>query len=205
MALTHCPPWTLVAVAVVTLIAAATDLRRFKVYNALTFPAFFAGLIAATITGGWAGLGGSLAGAALGFGGLLLFHALGGVGAGDVKLFAAMGAWLGPGATAEVFAASALAAAAYALGLTLFFGGIARVYGEFTDLTARLVSPRSWSRPTRRVEVEVQRSDRRRRLVPFAAMTCVGFFAAAWISREVPASKRAVPVATIGLDRGRDR
>jgi len=167
----------LIAVAFVTIVAAATDLRRFKVYNALTFPTLVGGLVASAWLGGLAGLGYGLLGSATGFGVLVVFYALGGVGAGDVKLFAALGAWLGPQHTLELFFAASMAAGAYALILAFMHGGLGIAYVRATDLASTLLSPRSWSVPKAEIVAEVRRSDRRRRLVPFATMTCLGFFA----------------------------
>ncbi|WP_435016313.1 A24 family peptidase [Tundrisphaera sp. TA3] len=167
----------LFAVAAATIVAAATDLRRFKVYNVLTLPMLAAGLVASGWSGGLGGLGSSLLGAMVGLSVLAAFFAMGGVGAGDVKLFAAMGAWLGAWPTLQVFAASALAAGAYALALTAIGQGAGAASVELADLGRRMISPGRWSRPTARVADEALRPDRRRRLVPFAAATCLGFFA----------------------------
>ena len=169
------PP--LIAAALVTLIAAATDIRQFKVYNALTFPALIGGLIGSAWLGGVAGLGTSLLGAVTGFGVLVVFHALGGVGAGDVKLFAALGAWLGPMFTLELFVAASMAAAAYAVILAIAQGGLGMAFFRLAELGRAMLSPRSWSLPRAKIADEVRRPDRRRRLVPFAAMTCLAFFA----------------------------
>jgi prepilin peptidase CpaA len=73
------------------------DVRARRIPNLLTFGAALAAVAYAGVAAGWAGVGtaaaGWLAGAALFF----PFFALGGMGAGDVKLLAALGAWLGPG------------------------------------------------------------------------------------------------------------
>jgi len=73
----------------------ATDLVRNKVYNWLTFPTMALGLILNTAAHQWPGLG--MAGAGLVVGGLLFlpFFLWGGMGAGDVKLMAAVGALMG--------------------------------------------------------------------------------------------------------------
>jgi len=71
-------------------------LKARRVPNALTFGAAFLGLAMHAVLTGWFGLAFALSGWAVG---LLLFFpvfALGGMGAGDVKLLAAFGAWLGP-------------------------------------------------------------------------------------------------------------
>jgi prepilin peptidase CpaA len=192
----------LIAVALATLAASVTDLWKFKVYNVLTFPTLVLGLIASTILGGWEGLGASLLGAGLGLGLLVVFFAVGGVGAGDVKLLAAVGAWLGPYLTYQVFVASALFGGAYALVLVFARGGLWGIMVELVTTRQTLLSPGSWKLPSSTIEGEVKRSDRRRRLVPFAAMTCLGFFATlAWwgsdLERVWPPTERSVAVSTV--------
>lgn len=166
----------LAVVGVVTFVAATTDLWKFKVYNLLTLPALALGLLASTALGGWAGLGSSLLGAGFGFGILVVFFALGGVGAGDVKLLTAVGAWLGPYWTIHVFIAAALAAGVYAVALIFARGGFFAVAVELLTLRQAIFHPGALGRPEADIAAEVARADRRRRLVPFGAMICVGFF-----------------------------
>ena len=194
--------WFPLAVAgVVTLLAAATDLWKFKVYNVLTLPTLVLGLAASAALGGWAGLGSSLLGAGFGFTILVAFYALGGVGAGDVKLLTALGAWLGPLLTVHVFIASALAAGAYAVALIFLRGGFLGVALEVLMLRRAVLHPASIGRAPADIAAEVARADRRRRLVPFAAMTCIGFGATLlwWHGRLAqvwpPYPTRAVVVA----------
>jgi len=192
----------LIAVGLATLAAAATDLWKFKVYNALTVPTFALGLACSAWLGGWGGLGAGLLGAGLGFATLVAFFAMGGVGAGDVKLLTAVGAWLGPFLTYQVFVASALAAGAYAVALVILRrGGVLALAVEILSIRSAAASPGSWRRPAARIEDEVRRVDRRRRLVPFAAMTCVGFFATmTWWRADLdevwPPYDRRAPIAT---------
>jgi prepilin peptidase CpaA len=171
----------LFAVALTTLAASVTDLWKFKVYNVLTLPTLILGVVVSAILGGWSGFGSSLLGAALGFGLLVVFFAVGGVGAGDVKLLTAVGAWLGPYLTYQVFIASALFGGIYALILVFLQGGLVRMAIELVHARQTLVSPSTWKLPASTIEGEVKRSDRRRRLVPYAAMTCLGYLATiAW-------------------------
>lgn len=88
---------TLSGLAAAILLAAAflTDVRWQRIPNALTGGFFWAGCLYGLLTGGWQQLIESLLGAAAGFLPLLLLYMLKGIGAGDVKLFGAIGAWLG--------------------------------------------------------------------------------------------------------------
>ena len=85
-----------VIVLSVAAVAAICDVRTRRIPNALTFGTAIVGLGYHLVFGGLAGLGASAAGLALGLLAFLLPFALGGTGGGDVKLVAALGAWLGP-------------------------------------------------------------------------------------------------------------
>ena len=89
-------------------IALYTDTRSGRIPNRLTFPTLAGGLVVHSALGGWSGLGLSAQGAGLGLALLLLPFLIGGMGAGDVKLLAALGSLLGPAAIFSVFVFSAL-------------------------------------------------------------------------------------------------
>ena len=78
-------------------IACVTDLRTRRIPNVLTFGAALAGLLFQSAAGGIDGLGQAAGGWLVGAVVFILPFALGGLGGGDVKLLAALGAWLGPG------------------------------------------------------------------------------------------------------------
>jgi prepilin peptidase CpaA len=80
----------------VAIIACAIDLRSRRIPNWLTFGAAGAGLIFQVALHGPAGLLTGVAGWVVGVLIFFLPFALGGLGAGDVKLVGALGAWLGP-------------------------------------------------------------------------------------------------------------
>ena len=77
-------------------IACVTDLRTRRIPNVLTFGAAVAGLAYQFATGGVEALGQAALGWLLGALVFIVPFALGGLGGGDVKLLAALGAWLGP-------------------------------------------------------------------------------------------------------------
>jgi prepilin peptidase CpaA len=88
------------ALAVVTAgIGAAIDLRTRRIPNVLTFGGAIAAFSYAVYTNGLTGLELSAAGWATGIGLFLPIFLVGGMGAGDVKLLGAVGAWLSPMAT----------------------------------------------------------------------------------------------------------
>jgi prepilin peptidase CpaA len=80
---------------IVLAIAVFTDLRSRRIPNWLVLPFLLAGIFVSVWLHGWHGLGQSMLGIAVG---ALLFGVLafmGGMGMGDVKLCAAIGAWVG--------------------------------------------------------------------------------------------------------------
>jgi prepilin peptidase CpaA len=79
------------------------DIRTNRIPNYLTYGGALAGLGYQAWLNGWPGLADGLLGLGLGFGLLIFFYWKGGLGAGDVKALAALGAWLGPQQTFYLF------------------------------------------------------------------------------------------------------
>lgn len=116
------PPTTHVAVVGVVVAAAVFDLRSRRVPNALTFGSAAVAFALHGVVGGWHGLALAVSGWAVG---LLLFFplfVLGGMGAGDVKLLAAVGAWLGPWGAVWTALCGACAGGVMALAVALARG-----------------------------------------------------------------------------------
>lgn len=89
---------SLIAIGI-AIVACVFDVRTRRIPNVLTFSAALAGLIFHVATSGQAGAQLAGGGWVVGLLMLLPFFLLGGMGGGDIKLVAALGAWLGPSQT----------------------------------------------------------------------------------------------------------
>ena len=167
-------PIFVVVIAVV--IAALTDIRTYRVHNLVTLPLLVSGLIYHGVVGGSAGLIMSAYGAMIGLGLLFLFFLLGGMGGGDVKLLAGIGAWLGWQFTVVVLAIASIAAGIYALIFAVITGRIRETWAKFQILWFRVSSVGRHFAAEDRVELILANSDKQGRVVPFAAMMAVGVF-----------------------------
>jgi prepilin peptidase CpaA len=94
--------WPLFVVSAAMVVAAVIDGWKFKVPNWLTFPLIVSGWVLGLFHNfGWlegtgtGGIGAALAGTGLGFALLLPAYAIGGMGAGDVKMQMGFGSWIG--------------------------------------------------------------------------------------------------------------
>jgi len=113
--------WGILLIAVLG-IAVITDLRYRKIPNWLTFSAMAMGLAYQTGMDGWGGSLFSLKGLGLGMALFSIPYLMGGMGAGDVKLLGAVGAFLGPQGVFGVFLYTTLVGGLYAVVLLLFHG-----------------------------------------------------------------------------------
>src|SRR6188474_970755 len=111
--------WTAWLVTVVLIVAAVIDGFELKVPNWVTFPFILGGWLYSTLAFGWEGLGWSLLGTVIGLALLLPAYAIGGMGAGDVKLLAGVGAWIYGTNTVYAFSVSAIVGAVLAVALVL--------------------------------------------------------------------------------------
>ncbi len=82
---------------IVLAVATFTDLRSRRIPNWLVLPFLPMGIVVSAWFHGWHGVVQSLEGAALGMVIYGILYLKFGMGAGDVKLCAAIGAWIGPG------------------------------------------------------------------------------------------------------------
>lgn len=112
----------LAAALVCALVGAIFDVKSRRIPNLLTLPAILLGLLLHLIVGGWHQL--ALAGLACAICGsiFLIFWLAGGMGAGDVKLMAAVGCLAGLPSVAWLLISTALAGGVMAIALALWRG-----------------------------------------------------------------------------------
>lgn len=115
-------------------VATFTDLRSRRIPNWLVFPFFGCGVVVSTWLHGWQGAEQSFMGAGLG---LLIYGFLfwmGGMGAGDVKLCAAIGAWIGPYQLFLALVMTGLAGGVMALAVAAWGGFLKELFMHTGDL-----------------------------------------------------------------------
>jgi len=123
--------------------AAVIDGRSLRVPNWLTFHFLIAGLICAYLRGGSALMLTSLAGAGLGLMTLLPLYSIGGMGAGDVKLMAGLGAWIGPWFTLWAFVSSALMGSVIAVAMIVYSGHLYKHLGMIHTIGLEVLTLRN--------------------------------------------------------------
>ncbi len=115
-----------IILCVLVSIAAVTDIRSRRIPNWLVLPGLGLGLALNALLFGWAGAKVSVSGAGLAFGIYVAFYLLHAMGAGDVKLMAAIGAIAGLKAWLLIFFFTAIAGGVVAFALLLIKGRFRR-------------------------------------------------------------------------------
>lgn len=161
-------------VLLVAVIACVTDLRSARIPNWLTFSAAIVALGFHTFAGEGMGLGTALLGLVVGLAVFFPLFALRAMGAGDVKLLAAFGAWVGPISILWVALYTALAGGAFALMLMASRGYLRQGLGNIRTLL------KFWSlfglRPLPAVSLDSPHTLR----LPYALPIAVGLVVMLW-------------------------
>jgi len=111
-----------------------TDLKAMRIPNVITFPAMLLALGYHGMTNGLDGLAFAAAGLGVGLGVMLVPFLIGVMGAGDVKLMAAAGAFVGPHLALDAFLATCIFGGLYAaFVLALRRDYLRRVLGALRD------------------------------------------------------------------------
>jgi prepilin peptidase CpaA len=165
--------WPTKVVCLLLIWAAWIDGKELRVPNWLTFPMVFAGLALNTYLGGWEGFQFGLWGMAVGLATLMPLYAVGGMGAGDVKLMAGMGAWLGGEVTWWAFVVSVVVGAVMALVMAMRNGRFQHHYGN-----ALMILNEWWTiRDPRQLSSIARERKPRMQLLPYGIPICIGSIA----------------------------
>lgn len=170
--------WDALALAMVSILmitGAVIDGWKLKVPNWLTFTMILSGW-AYWASGGWSLLGSSIAGAFVAGALLLVPYAIGGMGAGDVKLYAGFGAWMVPFPWFGfenlfwAFAISVFLGAAMALAMIWWNGAAARSLANAQEIVG------DWRTSSSVAEVAEKARRRKPRLVllPYGVPLTIG-------------------------------
>lgn len=159
-----------VILCVILALAAGIDYQTHRIPNWLTVPAFGTGIALNTIVLGLAGLKMSLIGGLVGFGLLFAFYAIGAMGAGDVKLMAAAGAWTGAAVTIQAFLWAAVIGGLVAL---VLMAGSGQFFAQL-----RKVKDAGWNLLYfHQADIGVEDPARRKIRFPYGVSIALGFYA----------------------------
>ena len=163
-------------VSAILIVAAVIDGRQLKVPNWITFPMVLSGWLASGVIYGWDGMAASLWGTAVGLGLLLPAYAIGGMGAGDVKLLAGVGAWVGASQTFWAFLVSAIIGAIIAVIMVVVSRKWRHHQKQFVSIVSEILVIRS---PSKLSEIAAERKPTMM-LLPYGipiAIGTIGYFA----------------------------
>lgn len=137
--------WTLAIVVVTpaTVYASIIDYREHRVPNWLNAWLLMTGVLAQFSYEGWGGVKTALGGALVGFAVLIIPWAMHAMGAGDVKLMAAIGAWLGAKLALTGFVVGALIGGVMGVVMILRSGKLGHAYSNFAIIVSKCTSLRS--------------------------------------------------------------
>jgi prepilin peptidase CpaA len=162
--------WHVKFVCLVLIVAAYIDGKELRVPNWITFPMVFSGLIFNAYMTGWSGLGLGLVGMCVGLLCLLPLYAVGGMGAGDVKLMAGIGAWLGWRITMYSFVATVVVGAVMAVVMVWYKKSFVKHYGNFLTIVSEWLTIRD-PRELSRIAAERKPT---MFLLPYGIPICIG-------------------------------
>jgi prepilin peptidase CpaA len=162
--------WHVKFVCLVLIVAAWIDGRQLRVPNWLTFPLVLSGVVYSTWVGGWSGLGGSVLGTAVGLACLLPLYAVGGMGAGDVKLMGGVGAWLGWKVTFYAFCVSTIVGAVIAVAMIAYRRAFRKHYENFLAIAIEWMTVKN---PRELARIAAERKSQMF-LLPYGIPICIG-------------------------------
>jgi len=142
------------------------DARYRRIPNPFVIATLVSGLVINSIANGWSGLLGSLGGCLLAFGLMFMLHIFGAMGAGDVKLFAAIGSVLGAALIMPTFLVVVLTGGALAAVTMIRAGTVKETLWRVLQIFVGLLP--GWEIPRFSVPAE------RRHTIPYGVAITLG-------------------------------
>ncbi len=177
--------WPIALVSLAMIVAAIIDGWKLKVPNALTFPLIISGWILGLLNtfqilpeSGMGGIGGSLTATVLGFALIFPVYAIGGMGAGDVKMQMGFGAWVGayyPFGQAQYIVLIAFCWGAIIGGIIAFFMILFRRQISTNILNTREILSDLATKSVDETEQKAAARKPRMHLLPYGIPLCLGF------------------------------
>ncbi len=159
---------------VILVLSTITDVKEHRIPNILSLGGVLIGIIVLTSTQGFAGLFSSLQGMALGLVLFLPFYLLRGMAAGDVKLMAAVGAFIGPSLTLAAAAATLIVGAVLAIAYAVYIGGAGLLLKRYSDMAKNMVATHQFT------YFKPCENDAGSQRFPYAAAILVGTYVGTW-------------------------
>ena len=160
--------WPIKLVSAILILAAWVDGKELKVLNWITFPMVLSGLVYSAVIGD--GISAGLLGMCCGLLCLLPLYSVGGMGAGDVKLMAGIGAWVGWEITFYSFCVSVIVGAIMAVIMVASRGAWKKHYEQFLMILSE------WSVIKNPYELSKIAAERKPTmfLLPYGIPICIG-------------------------------
>lgn len=175
--------WPIWFVTITLILAAVIDGFELKVPNWITFPMVVSGWIYSVAfaqshlgLSWYEGLGWSLAGTVVGLLTLLPLYSIGGMGAGDVKLMAGIGAWIHVTHTLWAFAISGIIGAVLAVLMVVYGNAWSKHQGQFWTILNEIATVKD---PEKLAAIAAERKPKMM-LLPYGipiAMGTIAYFA----------------------------
>ena len=162
--------WPVWFVTIALVVAAWIDGKQLKVPNWLTFPFIISGWIYSVAYFGWEGIGLSLLGTVIGLALLLPAYAIGGMGAGDVKMMAAVGAWIYVVDTVYAFCVSVIVGAIIAVVMIMTSGQAKKHWNQLVYIANEIMTVRN---PETLAKIAAERKPSMR-LLPYGIPLAIG-------------------------------
>lgn len=150
--------------------AAVFDIRFRRIPNWLVLAGIVAGLVWNGFSSGWSGLGRGAEGLGLGFILYFPFYMIRALGAGDVKLLAAVGAITGPGNCFWIFLATAILGGAIAVLIMFLHGRLNKTLFNVAWIVRDLLHFQAPYKSSEELDVTSSKGLR----LPHAAMMAIG-------------------------------